>query len=535
MPAPDFDRDGYLGPVRLFSPEECRRIASYLRRDDTPAPAGWSKGRAVHERFLYDLATRPALVGRVAELLGEDVVLWGASHVARRPGQVHPWHSDIESCAPSGGFVSVWVGIENTTRDSALQVISRSHRLRKSVQEARAAVGMPRNGATPVALLALVQQEEPEARLVVPEMGNGEAIFFDGRLWHGTDNRSRSGERLAIILQFAAADREVLIPDFSQLDWPFRFRSEPRPPVILVRGTDRGGPNRLVPPPPPHTGETPMVETAIHAFALPLEDGPPGKPWQTFPAFRGPTRTCADMSCHASVLAGGHQPHPPHSHVEEEILVPLHGEVELTIASSPTDPAPRLERVGPGSFAYYPAWQHHTIRNPGTSPVGYLMFKWRAPLTGAAAPLGVELTRFGDATPPEGASAFWTRKLFEGPTGCLGKVHSHLTVLAPGAGYAAHRDAYDVAIVTLEGTVETLGRRVDPMSVIYYGAGELHGMRNPGDTPARYLVFEFHAPGTASLEPRPLHRRVASALIRGGRRLARPIWDRVKPLVRRPT
>jgi mannose-6-phosphate isomerase-like protein (cupin superfamily) len=277
-----------------------------------------------------------------------------------------------------------------------------------------------------------------------------------------------------------------------------------------------------------------MVETAIHRFELPLGPGEPAKPWQPFPAFRGPTRTCSDMSCHASVLVGGHSPHPPHAHVEEEILIPLDGEVELTIPAGPTDPSPRIERIRPGSFVYYPAWQHHTIANPGTSPVGYLMFKWKAPPNGAAQPLGTGVHEFAELAPPEGAKAFWTKRLFEGPTGCLGKLHAHLTVLAPGGGYEPHRDAYDVAIVTLEGTVETLGQQVEPRSVIYYGAGELHGMRNVGTEPARYIVFEFHAPGAAPIAlPVPMHRRVASALVRGGKRIARPFWRRIKPLVRR--
>jgi quercetin dioxygenase-like cupin family protein len=531
MPGPDFAQDGYLGPVPLFTAAECRRIAAYFRREDTPPPAGWSKGRAVHERFLFELATRPAVLDRVGALLGDDVILWGASSVQRKPGQVHPWHSDIESCAPEGGFVSVWVGLEHTNKHSSLQLITRSHRLGRSVQEARAALGMPRDQATPDRLLALTREQEAEARLVIPEMGNGDAIFFDGRLWHGTDNRNRSGERLAIILQFAAADRPVRIPDWSQLDWPFRWRREPLPPVVLVRGTDHGGPNRLVPPPPPTAGETLMVETAIHTFELPLAEGALAKPWQPFPAFRGSTRTCADMSCHSSVLAGGHSPHPPHSHVEEEILIPLHGEVELTLPAGADDPSPRVERVHPGTFAYYPAWQYHTIRNPGTSPVAYLMFKWRAPLTGAPAALGLGLHRFAGLVPAGESPPFWTSRLFEGSTGCLGKLHCHLSVVQPGGGYEPHRDAYDVAIVTLEGTVETLGQRVEPMSVIYYGAGELHGMRNVGDAPARYLVFEFHAPGAPSLNGRPFHRRVASALVRGGKRLARPVWRRVKPLL----
>jgi hypothetical protein len=54
------------------------------------------------------------------------------------------------------------------------------------------------------------------------------------------------------------------------------------------------------------------------------------------------------MSCHASVLVGGHSPHPPHTHREEELLIPLHGEAEIVIATSPTDPSPRVDRPWAG-------------------------------------------------------------------------------------------------------------------------------------------------------------------------------------------
>jgi mannose-6-phosphate isomerase-like protein (cupin superfamily) len=530
MPSPQFARDGYLGPIPVFTQTECRRIADYLRRKPTPAPAGWDKARAVHERFLYELATSPALLAPITEFLGDDVILWGASAVRRVPGQVHPWHCDIESCAPEGGFVTVWVGVEHTSRDSALQVIARSHRIGQTVQEARREAGIGRELATPEAMLQLARERESEAELFWPDMRNGEALYFDGRLWHGSDNRRRTGERVALIFQYAAVDRPVRIPDFSQLDWPFRFRKVPRPPVILVRGSDRAEVNRVVPAPPPLSAGTAMVETAIHTFDLPVGEAKPAKPWQVFNAFRGPTRTCTDMSCHASVLVGGHVPHPPHHHVEEELLIALHGEVDLTIPRGPSDASPRKERLRPGSFVYYPAWQYHTIRNPGSAPVGYVMFKWHAPLTGAANQIGVDVLRPEDVAAPAGAPPFWTHRIFEGPTGCLGKLHAHLTVLAPGAGYAPHRDAYDVAIVTLSGTVETLGQSVGPQSVIYYGAGELHGMRNPGQEPARYLVFEFHAPGVDALKPPPpFYRTWAAGLVRRAKNLARPVWHLVKP------
>ena len=35
------------------------------------------------------------------------------------PAKSHPWHCDIESCAPEGGFVSVWIGLLNTQKESS--------------------------------------------------------------------------------------------------------------------------------------------------------------------------------------------------------------------------------------------------------------------------------------------------------------------------------------------------------------------------------------------------------------------------------
>jgi hypothetical protein len=266
-----FVEDGYLGPVRIFTGAECRRIAAYLRRDNHPAPADWPKGRAVHERYLYELATHPVLLSMLRAVLGEDIILWGVYVVSRRPGEMHPWHSDIESSDPEGRFATAWIGLEHTNRKSALQLISRSHRLGKTVQETRLEHGVHRDLATPEELLAVAREYEPKAKLLRPQMTNGDAILFDGRLWHGSNNSRKWWKRTALLFQYAAADRLVHIPDLSQFDWPFRLYAAPRPPAILVSGTDRVHANRLVPPPPPNSKGSPMVTSAIHQFVLPLE------------------------------------------------------------------------------------------------------------------------------------------------------------------------------------------------------------------------------------------------------------------------
>ena len=108
--------------------------------------------------------------------------------------------------------------------------------------------------------------------------------------------------------------------------------------------------------------------------------------------FNGATPIVEEMSCHASVLSPLHSPHPPHAHEEEELLIALQGEAELIISDSPSTDYARTERLSPGSFIYYPAGQHHTIRNSGTSPITYLMFKWRGDVFTGGMPAGTQFS-----------------------------------------------------------------------------------------------------------------------------------------------
>jgi len=243
--------------------------------------------------------------------------------------------------------------------------------------------------------------------------------------------------------------------------------------------------------PPLPRPDRPRITTFIHQVPLPLGEGM-DRPWQPFNFFQGATPVVDEMESHASILMPGHSPHPPHAHGEEELLIAIEGEAETIISDGPTLEGARSERLQPGDFAYYPPFQHHTIRNSHHSKITYLMFKWRTALAPPAGPLKTSVIRLGGVTARVEAEPFHARLLFEQPTAYLAKLHSHVSDLQPGAGYEPHADPYDVAIVVLAGKIETLGRVVEPLGVIFYAAGELHGMRNVGEEPARYLVFEFH-------------------------------------------
>lgn len=484
-----FETDGYLGPVRLFSAEQCRQFLSAAADPSEPAPLTWHKGRAARSQTYHYFATQPAIVEVVELVLGADFMLWGASLVDRSPRMTHPWHSDIESCGPIGRTVSVWVGLENTTRESSLQLIPRSHRFGVSVQQVRKELGVRREDATNENVVAWALRRDARSGLAVLEMGDGDAVFFDGRLWHGSNNLSEKTRR-ALLLQYSTPETVIRIPDPNVLDWPFRQFEHPRPPCVMVRGADAGGANRVVRPVwAEPTVVHPRLSNQVCRLKLPLPRGD-SEAWKPYPFFEGSTANLRNLSSHASTLRYGHSPHAPHRHEDEELLLLLAGEVDLLLPDLARDQNARV-RMKAGQFVYYPADFAHSLETVSEEPANYLMFRWWAGGASGGKVLGhgrFELADAGAALGP----GFRTHVVFEGATDWLSKLHCHTSTLAPGAEYAAHVDAHDVAIVVLEGEVETLGERARPHDVILYPAGEPHGMRNPGATTAKYIVFEFH-------------------------------------------
>ena len=464
-------------------------------------PLDWSKGQAVTSRAFYEIAAHPDIVNIVVALLGEDVMLWGASLQNRAAGVAHPWHSDIESCHPDGRTVSVWISIEHTNSDSALLIIPHSHALGVSIQEIRHQLGIERGKTTGDDVLGWAQAPQCRSELLAPEMAPGEALFFDGRLWHGSRNFSPRTRR-ALLLQYATPDTPIRIPDFNHLDWPFRQLDQPRPACLMLSGSDKAGVNRIVPAPlSGEFGSKLQLGSRIHPINVPLPaDATSG--WKPYPILHGATADLQDLTVHASVLKHRECPHPPHRHIEEEILMVLAGEVDLILPDIADATGNVRRRLTPGQFVYYPSNFAHTLETVSMEPANYLMFKWRTDSAESVAPLGFgQFTAF-DPTQQSSVEGFHVRRIFQGQTQHLRKLECHASTMAPGASYAAHVDAYDVAIVVLEGEVETLGQRVGAHGVIFYAAGESHGMSNPGQTTARYVVFEFH--GSRSTLPNAL-------------------------------
>ena len=245
------------------------------------------------------------------------------------------------------------------------------------------------------------------------------------------------------------------------------------------------------------------MQSVVKKIELPMsQDYETG--WKPYHQFRISTKSVNRISNHVSVLSPGITPHPPHSHPDEEILIMLSGKADVILGDNH-----ERHRLRKGQFAYYPSYYQHTINNCTSEPATYMMFKWvnnrktRNKNTLERSIYSIDFSSEGNSKDKK------LKKIFEGPTGLLEKLQCHTTVLKPGDGYEPHADNYDVAIITLEGEVQTLGRLVEPLSVIYYPAGEPHGMKNTGNADAKYIVFEFHGKAT-----RPAFFKIIRRIIR---------------------
>lgn len=245
----------------------------------------------------------------------------------------------------------------------------------------------------------------------------------------------------------------------------------------------------LISGPPKQIPKSPHKGPFSNVFPLAVPLAPDEeKGWKPYPIFKRNLEGKYKLSAHASVLVPGYSPHPPHIHKEEEILIMLAGEADIL---GPEDQQRTMVRAG--DFAFFPSGHAHSLEATGEMPANYLMFKWSGHPINKGKNLEYILYQdfisFQDNFSEQRLSL---KRLFEGTTSCLYKFHCHLSYLPPGKGYPAHKDPYDVAIVMIEGEVKTLNTTARPFDVIFYAAGEPHGMTNPGITASRYLVFEFH-------------------------------------------
>jgi XRE family transcriptional regulator, regulator of sulfur utilization len=87
--------------------------------------------------------------------------------------------------------------------------------------------------------------------------------------------------------------------------------------------------------------------------------------------YRGPTATLAELEMHVTTLNPGTTSHPPHHHVNEELVIIREGTVE-TLSNG------QWVRLGPGSLIFNASDSLHGLRNVGPTAAVYHVINWSA-------------------------------------------------------------------------------------------------------------------------------------------------------------
>jgi quercetin dioxygenase-like cupin family protein len=84
--------------------------------------------------------------------------------------------------------------------------------------------------------------------------------------------------------------------------------------------------------------------------------------------FLGATATMDRMSVHVTTINAGEAPHPPHKHLEEEIIIVKEGTIEAMQNGETTV-------LGPGSVIFEASNDLHGLRNVGEGSATYFVIK----------------------------------------------------------------------------------------------------------------------------------------------------------------
>ena len=124
-----------------------------------------------------------------------------------------------------------------------------------------------------------------------------------------------------------------------------------------------------------------------------------------------------------------------------------------------------------------------------------------------AAKLGSTIYKWdGAALKPTGVGA--RRDINDGPTATLLRFECHISMLRPGVpSHPPHQHAQEELIIIKEGTLDVhingKEQRLGAGGLFFFASNDWHAVRNVGEVPATYLVFNFQTAATRTAPKAP--------------------------------
>ncbi len=224
-----FNERGYLKPFRIYSDAEIGAI-----RDEFDGMIEQVLARGDHNYsiisahlksgMVHDIMNDPRIVAYISDLLGDDVVGWGAHFFCKLPGdgKIVNWHQDASfwPLSPSK-TVTAWLAIDDAdTGNACMRFVAGSHHYGHLTYH------MSEETENNV-LNQTVREVETFGTEVDIELKAGEISLHSDLLLHGSGLNTSDRRRCGLTLRFCAASVR------AELNW--------NKEGVIVKGSDPSG------------------------------------------------------------------------------------------------------------------------------------------------------------------------------------------------------------------------------------------------------------------------------------------------------
>lgn len=224
-----FNRDGYIKGIRVYSQSEISDIRDYFDRllAKVVAEGGDSYSiSSAHLRYgrVWDIVTNAKIVACVKDLLGENVVGWGSHFFCKMPkdGKSVAWHQDSSywPLTPSKA-VTAWLAVDDADIENAcMRFVAGSH-------HHGAMTFRPSDPKEHNVLNQTIENVEQFGHFVDDCLKAGEISLHSDLLLHGSEANMSDRRRCGLTLRYAPVDVR------AYMDWNLKG--------VWVSGSDPSG------------------------------------------------------------------------------------------------------------------------------------------------------------------------------------------------------------------------------------------------------------------------------------------------------
>ncbi len=203
---------------------------------------GGAQGVVGSKKWL-EFATNPDLLAIAAQLIGEDIILWGTTVFGKpaHSGKKTPWHQDGDYYPIDPlETLTIWIPLDDVTLDNGpLRFIPGSHKSRKLVSHSWV------EGDNKTINLVCDSEHFDETKAENLILKAGQVSFHDVYIIHGSSPNNSNKRRAAFIIRMMPASSFYDHKLGAEMGKKHNAHGYGSRPLYLVHGKDTNGNNNF--------------------------------------------------------------------------------------------------------------------------------------------------------------------------------------------------------------------------------------------------------------------------------------------------